>query len=472
MAKENNLLYGTKESNLLFGNQNMLGIYQLKDNETTRNFYYEGTGFLERNGIPISKDNYELVYTEPLKENMDLESTYVKFNLERPADFKGHSLSVSDIIVLNQDEIVSSHFVDRFGFTDVPDFTKGMKKYYDPEYDRTVTEEVIKGQYENFKSNYSWFDKPYEQFKEENFSELTATAPEQDKGSISYYVIADISTWANNSPQRAALVRFDNLSDAVSEFMSIRQNIARSYNAVNTAFGMRVNDVEFDLVYAKAGDRLLSLDFTHNESVVNNKAFTDALKEVCIRLEVGKVRIHREMSPEEIKDFTNQRFKAHLEKTGCDDIAYYMSNFDKVYEQGKLDRYLPSMAQRKIVEDVSFQDWNRDNPYFEMNEPDEMAFFSADDDIFISIQKCDDGFDYSIYAADYNLIDGGVYDNPYISIQAALNSVCEDYISSTDTLKPVDYDELMEKVEEVEARTIESLRQEEETDNRPKRKSR
>ena len=233
--------------------------------------------------------------------------------------------------------------------------------------------------------------------------------------------------------------------------MSIRQNIARSDNAVNTAFGMRVNDVEFDLVYAKAGDRLLSFDFTQNESVVNNKAFTDALKEVCIRLEVGKVRIHREVSPEEIKDFTNQRFKAHLEKTGCDDIAYYMSNFDKVYEQGKLDRYLPSMAQRKIVEDVSFQDWNRDNPYFEMNEPDEMAFFSADDDIFISIQKCDDGFDYSIYAADYNLIDGGVYDNPDISIQAALNSVCEDYISSTDTLKPVDYDELMEKVEEVEA---------------------
>lgn len=463
-----------KESKLLFGNQNMLGIYQLKDNEVTRNFYFEGSDFLKRKGIPISKDNYELVYTEPLKRNMGLESIYMKFNLERPSDFKGHSLSVSDIVVLNQDGIVSSHFVDSFGFKDVPDFTKGMKKYYDPEYGRFVTEEVIKGQYEMFKNNFSWFDKPYEQFRDDNFREVPDEIinPEQDKDRISYYVIADMSTWADNSSQRAHLDRFDDLSDAVSEFMSVRNRISGNDDTVETAFGVCVSDAEFDLVYAKNDECLLSLDFTQNESVKNNKAFKDVLKEVCNRLNVRNVRIHREMSPEEIKDFTNQKFKEHLKNSGCEDIEYYMSNFDKVYEQGKLDRYMPSMAQRKIVEDVPFQDWSRKQPYFEINEPDEMAFFSPDDDRFISIQKCTDGYDYSVYADDYKLIDGGVYDDPDISIQTALTAVCADYIGSTDKLEPVDYDEIMEKVEKAESCILQNIHKEVETDNRSKRKSR
>jgi hypothetical protein len=285
-----------KESKLLFGNQDMLGIYQLKDNEITRNFYFEGSEFLKRKGIPISKDNYELVYTEPLKRNMDLESIYTKFNLERPSDFKGHSLSVSDIVVLNRNGNISSHFVDSFGFKDVPDFTKGVKKYYDSEYGRIVTEEIIKGQYERFKNNYDWFDKSYEQFREDNFRELSneTTDLKQNEDRISYYVIADIATWANNNPQRSHLARFDDLSDAVSEFLSVRSD-----DTVETAFGICINDAEFDLVYAKADECFLSLDFTQNDSVINNKAFQDVLKEVCNRLQVGKVRIHREMSPDE-----------------------------------------------------------------------------------------------------------------------------------------------------------------------------
>ena len=66
--------------------------------------------------------NYELVYTAPLTEKDDLESIYTRFNIDHPADFKGHSLSVSDIVVLHQDGKDTAHYCDRFGFSQVPEF--------------------------------------------------------------------------------------------------------------------------------------------------------------------------------------------------------------------------------------------------------------------------------------------------------------------------------------------------------------
>ena len=51
----------------------------------------------------MKPENYELIYTAPLTEKDDLESIYTRFNVDRPADFTGHSLSVSDIVVLHQD---------------------------------------------------------------------------------------------------------------------------------------------------------------------------------------------------------------------------------------------------------------------------------------------------------------------------------------------------------------------------------
>lgn len=87
-------------------------------------------------------------------------------------------------------------------------------------------------------------------------------------------------------------------------------------------------------------------------------------------------------------------------------------------------------------------------------EPEQMAF--AIDDKFVSIQFCEGGYDYSILGADYKLIDGGVYDNPDITIHAASNDILEDMRVSEQTERvPVDYEELMEKVDAVEQAEIE-----------------
>ena len=97
-------------------------IYQLKPGDSTRDYRFEPLDAIRNNGLSAKPENYEQVYTAPLTAKDDLESIYTRFNIDRPADFKGHSLSVSDIVVLHQDGKDTAHYCDRFGFSQVPEF--------------------------------------------------------------------------------------------------------------------------------------------------------------------------------------------------------------------------------------------------------------------------------------------------------------------------------------------------------------
>ncbi len=128
-----------KEAQLLYGSSDRYGIYQLKDNPELDQFRFEGTASLMERGITkdnfdaIVPENYDLIYAGELADiegdtqNEKLGDVFLKFNqfsdeFAHPEDFKGHSLSVSDIVVLHENGKNSAHFVDSFGFTALPDF--------------------------------------------------------------------------------------------------------------------------------------------------------------------------------------------------------------------------------------------------------------------------------------------------------------------------------------------------------------
>ena len=123
-----------REALLLYGNTDKYGIYQLKDNPELDKFRFEGTESLKRMGITkdnfdaVLPENYKLVYLGELSElqgrtqSETLEAIYKKLNIDHPADYKAHSLSVSDIVVLHENGENSAHFVDSFGFTELPEF--------------------------------------------------------------------------------------------------------------------------------------------------------------------------------------------------------------------------------------------------------------------------------------------------------------------------------------------------------------
>ena len=116
--------------------ENSFSIYQLKGGNETLDYRFEPLDSIHRNGLSVKPENYELVYEAPMTAKDNLESIYTRFNVDRPADFTGHSLSVSDIVVLHQDGKDTAHYCDRVGFSEVPEFLQPAQK------SREITERI------------------------------------------------------------------------------------------------------------------------------------------------------------------------------------------------------------------------------------------------------------------------------------------------------------------------------------------
>ena len=279
-----------KEAKLLYGSSDKYGIYQLKHNPELDHLRFEGTESLKRMGITkdnfdaIKPENYELIYVGNLSELQEqtegemLEAIYEKFNIDHPEDYRGHSLSVSDIVVLHQNVKNSAHFVDSFGFTGLSDFMQTLEGVKEQE------------------------------------AEIDTSGQDVQK----------------SEPEKQELETSDNTLED--------------------------------------GDEIIDLGDEKEQVLADMKK----------SLEIG--------------------------------------------------------------------------------EETELAFQIADR--YISIQEVDGGYDYSIMGADYKEIDGGVYDNPDVTIREALTDIIDDLksapdhngakgsIKEKDELIPIDYEGLMEKVEE------------------------
>lgn len=278
-----------KEVKLLYGSSDKYGIYQLKHNPELVHLRFESTESLKRMGITkdnfdaIKPENYELIYVGELSELQEqtegeiLEAICEKFNIDHPEDYRGHSLSVSDIVVLHQNGKNSAHFVDSFGFTGLSDF-------------------------------------------------------------------------------------------------------------IQTLEGVKEQEAEID---------------TSGQDVQ----------------------------------------KSEPEKQELETSDYTLEDGDEIIDLGD--------EKEQVLADM--------RKSLEIGEETELAFQIADR--YISIQEVDGGYDYSIMGADYKEIDGGVYDNPDVTIREALTDIIDDLksapdhngakgsIKEKDELIPIDYDGLMEKVE-------------------------
>ena len=108
-------------------------IYQLKGGPETRDYRFEPYERLQAVGLAVDRQNYNLIYTAPLGSKTTLEEIYRTFNIDHPADFTGHSLSISDIVVLTRSGKTEAHYCDSFGFTPVPEFFLQREKQLTPQ---------------------------------------------------------------------------------------------------------------------------------------------------------------------------------------------------------------------------------------------------------------------------------------------------------------------------------------------------
>ncbi len=432
------------EMRLLYGNESRFGIYQLKDAEETRDIRFMAMDYLEMKGIPVSKENYTLVYTGELKEGMSLEDIYTRFNIDRPADFTGHSLSVSDVVVLHQDGKNTSHYVDSVGYREIPEFTKELSVFSETREEKNTDIENVAEVAEN--------------------TAESGIQEEADADKFTYYVIEDLSARVGSNPEKGEVERFGSLAEAITKFKECREREDSDQTGMTKAvFGFGINGKEFDVLHVKNNRNCVPLEFTQNE--VENSRFKSDLQTLYQEVGFDRAEVYRERTPEETKDLVRELFEFQLKTSGIDDVSMYMDRFDILYEQKKMGNLMPEGEQNHILENIPFTEWK--NPYIDASgrEETELAFQLADR--YISIQEVSEGYDYTIYDMDYRELDGGVYDNPDITIRQALDEIVADLkepahrsalegnIQASDELIPIDYDGLMEKAEQAEMAHLE-----------------
>ena len=108
-------------------------VYQLQGGDKTLDLRFEPLDSIKAMGHTVDMANYELVYAAPFTPGETLETIYRDLNMDRPDNFHGHSLSVSDVVVLREDGKETAHYCDRFGFSQVPEFLQERQRSLTPD---------------------------------------------------------------------------------------------------------------------------------------------------------------------------------------------------------------------------------------------------------------------------------------------------------------------------------------------------
>ena len=485
-----------KEARLLYGDSDKYGIYQLKDIPEMRQFQFAGTESLKCRGIikdnldAIKPENYNLVYVGELFElqgrtqSATLEAVYEKFNIDHPADYKGHSLSVSDIVVLHEDGKNSAHFVDSFGFTGLPDFMRELEGIEEPEKgeaepeapqeetldtsghndQKSDAEKTEQKSYPDFYGHtlvYAMEHGEVDRYLDSR--KLDRECKEAVEGTIrqnfdGMHLKHDIVKPLEEQygSDRIAFVLANTLQQESWDGRFSRDNkawAAEYYIPENLVHGIDVNRELIISSHPAVLDGFI--DIFRREVLEKEKEMSAAQEKEPdtsghdVQKSEPKQQEYQETErselkqeePPETKQAKPQSEQNKPEKADKTQLFEDMEDEDEIIDLGdEKDQVLAQMKKSLKGEQET-----------------ELAFQIADR--FISIQEVDGGYDYSIMGTDYKEIDGGVYDNSDVSIREAFDDIVTDLkenpfdngargnIRDDDELIPIDYDVLMEKVE-------------------------
>ena len=133
----------TLEEEMFRGNGDRYAIYHVDEDTPGKQHLFMNMAMVKEDGITIDAANYKCVYSGRLHENEKLDDLYAIFNDNPPADYKAHSMSVSDVIITNRGGDMQAYYVDRFGFAELPDFAAQREKILD------IVPEIENVDYEN-----------------------------------------------------------------------------------------------------------------------------------------------------------------------------------------------------------------------------------------------------------------------------------------------------------------------------------
>lgn len=543
------------ENIYLSGTEERYAIYQIKDNSEERGYRFMGLDFVTSHGMAV---DYDFIYGGHLSGEETLDSLYEKFNLHHPAGYQGHSLSVSDVVVMQRDGQTKAYYVDSFGFKELPDFVR--QRLHEAEMNRKREDSVVTldtsgieiEQHEGL-----WHTADKREIADEIFylmehneygdsvaavivnadGELIAQELENgfDRGAmeaIREYLAGKGIAWESEAEEEEAAeipekkqyppvyrhtLAYATEHGAADEYLDSRKLNIDCKRAVEEAIrshfdGMHIAHDVVDGVLEEYGPERLSfvlactVQYKENDGRFSRDT-KEWAKSIPISENMGRGTDLNydyvvESHPAVLDGFiglAREKF-AELERMALQEVEPYIAHYyvvEDLQKQGSLDiqefpeinkaledyfalpndkrkalgiknsRSMPGSLDfiqcingidRKIFDYQSVEGW--DNPEIaDVVKQIDAAIGLHDTEIayrlesagrYFAIQTVSDGYDYTFYDNQFRELDGGVYDNPDVTLAEAIEDILGDEGLSVADCKVMDFEELQEKVGEAE----------------------
>lgn len=544
--------------------QDSYAIYQIKDDSKGREYLFMGTEYLKKQGISAEYDDYQMVYSDVLAENETLDSLYEKFNIRRPLDFMGHSLSVSDVVALKKDGEISAHYVDSFGYTELPGFffqreksrdqrkeaeagqTAPGGKMYPPLYTHTLSYAMEHSRVDDYLDSRKLnFDckKAIEDAIRKNFDGMHLAHDAAGEVLEEYGAERVVFILANTVQQLEHDGRFSFGNKAWAKGYEIPENVSRGMD-MNADYVISSHPAVLDGFIGLVREGIREQELGKEESVQINEETKGFIADghfgtwhTAERKEISGELFYR-MEHEEYGDSVASIIVSQEGELVAEDLEHgfdagAMEAVGEYFsEKGlQMEPEPPFIAQYYVIKNAEGGKAEREYQYFpdmdaavtayhqipnhldkrlgmESTEqpPSRMPLIecrngmetltdiekyslsgkwvreetmkasqkakeyldNCDSEIayqtgkgYFSIQTVSDGYDYTIYGKDFREIDGGVYDNPDITIGEAMEAILSDEGIQVALCKVMNCEELQEKAEAAVQEDIQKAQAEE-----------
>ena len=444
------------ETLLLHGESGRFAIYQM-DTGGEHTYQFMGFESAQELGYSIEGKDYKMVYVAPWLPTITLNDIFERFNINRPDDFHGHSLSVSDVIVINRTTETKAFYVDSFGFEELPDFVQqrmeilenNHTKAYPPVYIGTLAQAMEERDVDAYLDSRKFnidCKKAIEEAIALNFDGLHLKEDAARQVLEQFGEERMTFVMANTLRELSYDGRFSRQNKDWAEHIEIPENINQGKN-LNQDYVIESHPAVLDgfIDMVRVEIRMQKIEQALDETEVTITADTRGFEADGHE---GTWHTVDEKEYAEEKFF----FMEH-DEYGSDVAGIIVSEHGQLvaedlwngYDAGALEA-ISEYLQEKGISGEGFMP---------KMEPDELAY--KIDDKYFAIQKTEEGYDYTFYALDYDELDGGAYDNLDISMRQAIEDILENEDMSLENVVPVDYEDLMAEVEEADERQMQSM---------------
>ena len=444
------------ETLLLHGESGRFAIYQM-DTGGEHTYQFMGFESAQKLGYSIDGKDYRMVYAAPWTPTITLDDIFERFNINRPNDFHGHSLSVSDVIVINRTAETKAYYVDSFGFEELPDFVQQRMEILENNHTRAYPP-VYKG---------------------------TLAQAMEERDVDAYLDSRKLNIDCKKAIEEAIALKFDGLhleEDAATQVLEQFGEERMTFVMANT-----LRELSYDGRFSRQNkDWAEHIEIPENINqgknlnqdyvIESHPAVLDGFIDM-VRVEIRMQKIEQALDETEVtitadtrgfeadghegtwhtvdeKEYAEEKFFfMEHDEYGSDVAGIIVSEHGQLvaedlwngYDAGALEA-ISEYLQEKGISGEGFMP---------KMEPDELAY--KIDDKYFAIQKTEEGYDYTFYALDYDELDGGAYDNLDISMRQAIEDILENEDMSLENVVPVDYEDLMAEVEEADERQMQSM---------------